>query len=293
MGPGMRADRLNATGRRVLGAAALETLLAVPIVLLAGLFALQFALVLNARQAVVHAAVEGARTGAVGHADPRAIERGFARGITPWLIGSQGALDHEQAVWRAWLHLQEGLLGGWVRWRQLSPTEASFHDWAVPVLDEAGLPVPGSREIPTDHLDARRWLAGGGAEMGMLPGEGPVGPTSGQTLSDANLLKLEFTYGVALVVPLVGRLAAWAMARIKGCPGGGAVALPGSDSGHAGAPRLGALSLGAPPPMLAPRGRHCAFYNAVDPAGRARPRWPVRVSAVMRMQQAARHAGAG
>ncbi|MBU6269783.1 MAG: pilus assembly protein [Betaproteobacteria bacterium] len=279
--------------RRVSGAAALETLLAVPLVLLASLLALQFALVLNARQAVVHAAIEGARTGAVNHADPRAIERGFARGITPWLIGSQGALDHEQAVWRAGMHLYGGMLDGWVRWRQLSPTEASFQDWAVPVLDDAGLPIPGSREIPADHLDARRWLAGGGAEAGALPGEGPVGAASGQTLSEANLLKLEFTYGVALVVPLAGRLAAWAMARIEGCPAAAAAAAAGAGAGQVGASRLGALALGAPPPVIAPWVRHCAFYNAVDAAGRPRPRWPVRVSAVMRMQQAARHAGAG
>jgi len=297
-GQGMRVDRPGAVapGRarlrsRNTGAAALETLIAVPIVLFAGLLMLQFALVLNARQAVMHAAVEGARTGAVAHADPRAIERGLARGITPWLIGSRGALDHERAVWRALAHLQEGLIGGWVRWRQLSPTQASFQDWGVPVLDEAGRPVPGTREIPTDHLDARRWLAGGGAEAGLLPGDGPVGPASGQTLSDANLLKLEFTYGVALVVPLAGRLAAWTMARVEACPSGGRWSGSGGHAGPAGPTRLGAVVLGSPPPMAAPWAKHCTFYTAVDAEGQPRPRWPVRVSAVMRMQQPARHAG--
>ena len=35
----------------------------------------------------------------------------------------------------------------------------------------------------------------------------------GQTLADANLLKIEFTYGVPLTVPLAGRLGAWVMRK--------------------------------------------------------------------------------
>jgi hypothetical protein len=154
-----------------------------------------------------------------------------------------------------------------VRWRQLSPTQRSFDDWAVPSLDALGLPVPDSREIPTDNLVART-----------LRSDARVGASSGQTLADANLLKIELTYGVPLTVPLAGRLGAWLMRGIDGCAA--------SDER-----RLGALSLGLMPASASPRAWTCAFYDARDAGGRAVPRWPVRVSSTARLQQPARHAG--
>lgn len=249
------------------GLAALEALLALPVVLFAGLSALQFGLVLHARQAVQHSATEGVRGGAVGHAAPQAIEAGFARGLSPWLYGADGAADHLAAVARTQAHLVAGQAAGWVRWRQLSPTQRSFDDWAVPSLDALGLPVPDSREIPTDNLVART-----------LRSDARVGASSGQTLADANLLKIELTYGVPLTVPLAGRLGAWLMRGIDGCAA--------SDER-----RLGALSLGLMPASASPRAWTCAFYDARDAGGRAVPRWPVRVSSTARLQQPARHAG--
>lgn len=51
---------------------------------------------------------------------------------------------------------------------------------------------------------------------------------------------------------------------------------------------LGSIDLGNPSPQTSPRAWACAHYNAVDETGRARPRWPVRVSATVRMQSPAR-----
>ncbi len=249
------------------GFAALEALLALPIVLFAGLSALQFGLVLHARQAVQHSATEAVRSGAVGHAAPRAIEAGLARGLSPWLYGADGAADHLAAVARTQAHLIAGQAAGWVRWRQLSPTQRSFDDWAVPSLDAQGLPLPDSPEIPTDNLVARG-----------LRSDPRVGASSGQTLADATLLKIEFTYGVPLTVPLAGRLGAWVMRSIDGCAA-------------AQERRLGALSLGLAPTSPSPRAWTCDFYDARDAGGRALPRWPVRVSSTARLQQPARHAG--
>ena len=84
-----------------------------------------------------------------------------------------GAADHLAAVARTQAHLVAGQAAGWVRWRQLSPTQRSFDDWAVPSLDALGLPVPDSREIPTDNLVARA-----------LRSDARVGASSGQTLAD-------------------------------------------------------------------------------------------------------------
>jgi len=253
--------------RRSRGFAAIESLLALPVVLFAGLSVLQFGLVLHARQAVQHSATEGVRSGAVGHAAPAAIEGGFARGLSPWLFGAEGPADHVAAIARTQAHLVSGKAAGWVRWRQLSPTRLSFDDWAVPTLDEQGLPVPDSLEIPTDNLVART-----------LRSDPRIGASSGQTLADANLLKVELTYGVPLTVPLAGRLGAWVMRIIDGC-------------GPVSERRLGALSLGQPEVSTAPRPWTCPYYDARDPDGRATPRWPVRVSSTARLQQPARHAG--
>ena len=73
----------------------------------------------------------------------------------------------------------------------------------VPVLDRHGEPLAGLMEIPNDNLDNRRIRtepASGAA--GSLLGE-PIGSVSGQTLADANLLRLELIYGVRLAVPVI------------------------------------------------------------------------------------------
>lgn len=259
------------------GFAALETAVALPALLLTGLAVLQFGLVLHARQAVMHSATEGARSGAVGHAAPEAIEQGLARGLSPWLHGAQGHADHRLGVARTRVHLSLGLGAGWVRWRQLSPTERSFEDWAVPSTDENGLPIAGTREIPTDNLGARALRteprSGRASAEAGSDETAPIGLSSGQTLADANLLKIEFTYGVPLTVPLAGRMAAWVMRQLDGC---GSAASPSAT----------------PLPGAASQGWRCPFYNAREPNGRALARWPVRVAATARLQQPARHAGA-
>lgn len=69
------------------GTAFVETLVAVPIVLLLGLGALQWALLLHARTAVEYALLEVARAGSVAQARPDAIEAGLARGLMPFWFG--------------------------------------------------------------------------------------------------------------------------------------------------------------------------------------------------------------
>jgi hypothetical protein len=98
----------------------------------------------------------------------------------------------------------------------------------------------------------------------------PIGAASGQTLSDANLLRLRLDYGVPLVVPVAGRLIAWALRAWDGCT--------------ASAPRrYGALALDAPSGGFAPRADLCVVYGA----GNADARMPVRLSATIRMQSPA------
>ena len=241
------------------GASAIEFAVAAPVVLLLGLGALQWALVFHARQAIEHATIEAARAGSVGHALPAAIETGLARGLLPYWgtlpeIRAAGA-DRQVAVAAARARLSQAQAAGWIVVRRLSPMRESFADWGEPALDGWGRPVPGSIEIPNDNLmfAEQRAPSGGaaGAHLGL-----PVGRLSGQTLLDANLLKIEIVYGVPMTVPLAGRIAA----------------------------ALGRLAVGCLP---ADRGG-CAIHDAPDASGSPVPRWPVATVATIRMQSPAR-----
>ncbi len=263
--------------RRQRGIAAIESLLAVPVLLMVGLGAVQFALVYQARHALGVALHEAARAGSVAHAAPEAIRDGLARGMLPWLQGASDVGELAAGEARARAHVAQAEALGWLRLERQSPTAASFDDWAEPARDRFGEPIEGVREIPNDDLvhRATRALPGSGA-AGRRDGE-PIGAVSGQTLADANLLRLRMAYGVPLSVPFAGRLLAWALRAWHGCT--------------AGAGRtLGVLRLDAPPWSGAARQPiDCAMLGT---GGREPARLPVSLSATVRMQSPAREAGA-
>jgi hypothetical protein len=248
------------------GASAVEFAIALPVLLLLGLGALQWALVFHARQAIEHAAIEAARSGSVGHALQESIDRGLARGLLPfwaaWSGVRQAGGDRDRAVEAALERLRRARTDGWIVLRRLDPGDGAFADWGEETLDGWGRAIPGSREIPNDNLmfAEQRTPAGGSAVIrdGLA-----VGPRSGQTLVEANRLRLEIVYGVPMTVPFVGRLAA----------------------------QVGRLSGGCMPVELG----GCLIHQAGE-SGRSAtaqvPRWPVRVSATVRMQSAARVPGA-
>jgi hypothetical protein len=263
--------------RPIRGIAAIESLLAVPVLLVIGLGALQFALVYQARHALHVALHEAARAGSVAHAAPEAIRDGLARGLLPWLFGAADLEEFALNALRARAHVAQAEARGWLRLERRSPTEASFADWAEPARDAVGEPIAGVREIPNDDLmhRATRALPAGGV-AGRRAGE-PIGAASGQTLADANLLQLRLQYGVPLSVPLAGRLLAWTLRAWHGCMRGAART-------------IGLLRLGAPPASgVAPLPGTCAMLGA---AGVELPLLPVTVSATVRMQTPAREAGA-
>lgn len=280
-GPARHGPRL----RR--GVAATEALLALPLVLLLALSALQFALVLQARHALAQALHEGARAGSTAHARRDAIEAGLARGLVGWLHGSSGEAELLLNVQRVRAEIAVGERHGWIVWSQHSPHAASFEDWAEPARDADGALLPGVREIPNDHLMAaavQRVPRSGTA--GAVDGA-PVGAASGQTLADANLLVLELRWGVPLRVPLIGRLASGWMRVRDGCPaaGRGGAAPPPEPS------TVGRLDLGRETSAAAAQPWRCAFLSGPDAAGLDRPRWPIRVSAAVRMQTPGRETG--
>ncbi|MFT4101359.1 MAG: pilus assembly protein [Burkholderiaceae bacterium] len=251
------------------GIALVDMLIATPLVLWLGLAILQWALVFHGRNAVSYALLEASRTGSVAHAETAAIDRGLARGLVPYLYGASDGAEFGANLARAAAHVATGKRAGWIEVNVISPDSRSFSDWGEPASDDEGQPVAGSIEIPIDSLRYRAISARPATGIAGYRGQEPIGAASGQTLADALLLKVELVYGVPLTVPLVGPLSAWIMRQLDGC--------------EAAADRqLGLVRLASQPQH--PRQWTCRYYDAVDERGERRPRWPVRLSTIVRMQ---------
>jgi hypothetical protein len=109
-------------------------------------------------------------------------------------------------------------------------------------------------------------------------------PIPGQTLADANLLRLRLDYGVPLVVPVVGRLISSAVRVWNGC--------------EIGSPkRIGLIRLDTPQVNLGAKSFPCAMFGSgiATAAGLAddTPRLPMSLVATVRMQSPARQGGEG
>jgi hypothetical protein len=262
------------------GAGMLEMLLALPVLLLFGLGIAQFTLVYQAKHALDYALMQAARQGAVDHASAESIERGLASGLVPYLYGASDWGGLLQAEARAVAHVASGISDGWIQLRQRSPTRDSFQDWGEQALDAMGYPIAGMVEIANDNLDSRRLRMQPASGVAGMRSAEAIGNRSGQTLADANLLRLELVYGVRLVVPVAGALVIGTLARWHACP-------PAPEARPLER-RLGLLQIAEPEPLAARQGWICAFLGARDEAGRAAGRIPIRASATMRMMSPSR-----
>ena len=166
---------LRFTSTREGGTAIVETVIALPILLAVIFGIIQFALIYEAKATLNHATLQAARAGAVDHARPEAIRSGLARGLAP-LYSPRSSIQGYAAT----LARIEGELLRDARIRILNPTREAFTDFSED--------VDGIREIPNDRLHARSTA---------------IGPQSGLNIQDANLLRVQITYGYDLKVPIV------------------------------------------------------------------------------------------
>lgn len=164
--------------RRQRGAALVEAVIALPILIVVILAAIQFGFVYQAKATLNHASLQAARAAAVRNGEPAALRHGLAQGLAP--LGSPDA--SLQGAAEAVARFEAELLAD-ARIRILNPTRESFDDFATD--------VDGVREIPNDRLPTRSTQ---------------VGPRGGLNVQDANLLRVEVTYGYELKVPLVNGL---------------------------------------------------------------------------------------
>jgi hypothetical protein len=251
-----------------------------PALLLIGLGLIQVGLVFQAKSGLSFALQEAARSGSENNANPGSVRDGLLRGLVPFMGGGRDAGKIATTLAAATAEFARGTAEGWIRMKQLSPTPQSFTDWQQPSVDDKGNAVT---EIPNANLAMLRCTlppnagsAGVKASTACSSGE-QIGANSQQTLADANLLKLQLTYGVKLGVPLINRIVGGALRMYYGC------SAPTSQ-------RIGPLNLGTPtagtPDALA-----CAALSAVDASGNPEPRIPVSLAITVRMQSPARVAG--
>jgi hypothetical protein len=162
-------------GCRQRGAAIVEATIALPLLLVVILAVIQFGFVYQAKATLNHAALQAARAGAVANATSAALRHGLAQGLAP-LTSPDASL---QGVAASVARLEGELLTD-ARIRILNPTRETFDDFSVE--------VDGVRELPNDRLHAR---------------DTRPGASGGLNIQDANLLRVEITYGYELKVPLV------------------------------------------------------------------------------------------
>lgn len=176
---------------RVRGVALVEFLIAGVLVLLPMTFAvLELAQLMVARNALSYATFEAARAGSVRGASRADMRLALARGLVPLfapfdpaavLRGAPDAVaagpgPAARALARATLEVQRPDL---TRLEIENPTGAAVADFGA--LED------GVLVIPNDGLDLRN----------------PYGPTSGQTLRDANVLAIRVRYCRPLFMPLI------------------------------------------------------------------------------------------
>ena len=263
------------------GATIVEFALISPALILVGLGLVQVGLIFHGKSALNFALQEAARSGAASNATPSSIQQGFLRGLVPYTGGGLNAGDLATALASATTEFARGSAEGWIRMEQLSPTPQSFSDWQENSLDDNGNPVV---QIPNANLPVLRCTrapnsgTSGYRTSTACGGSGePVGSSSEQTLADANLLKLQLTYGVRLGIPFINRIVGKALAMAAGCQA-------------PTAQKVGMLNLGTPT-VSGANPSACAAYNAVDASGHPDPRIPMSLAVTVRMQTPARSAG--
>jgi hypothetical protein len=262
------------------GYSLVEVALALPVFLFVILVVIQIGLLWHARFAVTHAALVAARQASLHHGSHSAIRDGLVYGLLP-LSGKTSSLGElPGGVMRAGSDVTMGLAFGWIRWEVLSPTRQSFQDWGGP--PDPGLHGAGTArdvEIPALALPGiaqRRQPKSGVSKM---LGGLPVGNVSGQTLIDANNLKIHLQVGIPLQLPIAGRLLARTLGLLHGC---GWTVRPPED-------RIGLVGFGSGvSPSLMSHSIECRSLSARDIRGNWVPRWPIGASAVIQMQSNAR-----
>lgn len=161
------------------GSAMVEFTVVGPIITLLGLALLQYGLVFFNKNQINHASFMAARAGTMAHARMDDIREAYLRAMVPLYGGGSNSTELADAKTKAKADLE-----GHLRIDLINPTRESFDDWSAPHLKQKY----GVRAIPNAGLAHR---------------DKNIGNKSGQSVQDANLLKIRVTHGYELKIPLV------------------------------------------------------------------------------------------
>jgi outer membrane protein OmpA-like peptidoglycan-associated protein len=213
--------------KRQRGAGLVETLVVLPTLLLVITCIWQAALVYRAKAAVNYAALEAARAGSVANASVDSIQSAFRKALVPYYGGGRNYQELSATLQRMLRDIDDPerseLLA---RIEIVSPTQEAFTDYqsaaAQTALNDAAeraarrsggsaarITEPVIPNVGLDQLSCPRDVPGCNND--------PQRNQSGQSLADANLLKLRITYGIppSKQMPLAGRLYTWALNALR------------------------------------------------------------------------------
>ncbi|MBC7699458.1 DUF192 domain-containing protein [Aquabacterium sp.] len=186
------------------GAAMVEFVVVGPIVTLLGLSAAQYGMFFNAKNMINHASFMAARAGSFSNAKADKATEAYIKALLPLYGGGKDLSSRTKALAEATLDLKNPIH---LRVEILNPTKESFDDWSEPALQTA-LKTGSLRVIPNANLAYKLADATSAKQLGVnkdfknINGE-LVKNSSGQSLTDANLLKLRITHAYEPKVPFM------------------------------------------------------------------------------------------
>ena len=197
--------RTAAPHRRQRGAAITEMVIVAPWFIFIVLCIWQAALVYYAKSSVNYATYEAARAGSINGASMTSITVAFQKAMLPYYGGGTTASELASTALRATADLDPVGL----RIQILSPTVESFTDYNSPALQAAlHQTEPVIPNTALDELLCPRDVPSCNSN--------PETNASGQTLLDANILKLRITYGIPPTrqMPMVGKFYTWVLTML-------------------------------------------------------------------------------
>ncbi|MBB5606644.1 MULTISPECIES: DUF192 domain-containing protein [unclassified Janthinobacterium] len=171
------------------GSAMIEFTIVGPIITLLGLSVLQYGMLFFAKSQINYASFMAAREGATANASVDSVYAAYVRALVPLYGGGQTPAELAAALAKAAADIGPNGVGN-VNIELLNPSKESFDDWND-AARQAALHTGSRRVIPNS---------------GQADKDQKVGATSGQTIQDANLIKLRITQGYLPKVPMVKNL---------------------------------------------------------------------------------------
>ena len=175
----------SAPDSRERGSAMIEFAVIGPIITMLGLAMLQYGMLFFAKNQINHASFMAARAGSMGNANLETARIAYVTALVPLYGGGQTVDELAASLAKATADVSAN-----TRIELLNPTKESFDDWNDPVLQKAL--ATGSKRVIANSNQAFK--------------DQTIRTKSGQTIQDANLIKLRITQGVEPKVPLIANI---------------------------------------------------------------------------------------